>query len=90
MVSEYVIGQWLFVRFGGTDFFGKFACAKEHQVVVDVYYSEGTPGGYVPTRVPDYPALRLLSNFRETPQRVDFGRAASMILPIESPSVWRG
>jgi hypothetical protein len=84
MVSEYVVGQWLFVRFCGMDCFGKFVHAKEHQVVVDVFYAESKPANYLPTRAVDYFGQNGLRN---PPSRVDFGRAACLIAPVEPPLV---
>jgi hypothetical protein len=87
MVSEYVVGQWLFVRVGLLDSFGQFVHAKEHQVVVDVWLSEPMPAAYIPSKAPAL--YQYISGYHNPPLRVDFGRAISLIVCIDPPMVWQ-
>lgn len=89
MVSEYVPGQWLFIRYGILDCYGKFVCAKDLQIVVDVHIAEAMPTAFLPKRVPDYHLVPSMSSLYEPSLRIDFGRAACLIYPIEPPLVWK-
>lgn len=82
---DYPAGHWMFVRANELEMWGKLVLGNEHQIFVDVYYSQPTSqGALLPRRAPNMASMRS-----EPPIRAAFGRAVSLIVPVDPPAHWK-